>query len=211
MLCQKLFIVSIVLSISLISVAHANDSQFKTKDEKQFPHNIVVEHNNKQLDLFMTGLTIRRKYFLKIYSMAHYIEQQPDGLDSDISDDIIYKNILQNNGAKQISMVFLRSLTAQQIQKSLRSGIELNTNKQEYLQILPQIEEFMHAIDEDVKKNDEFIIRWFPDGSVISIFQDKKISAIKNDRFARTLWLIWFGDHSVVDRKSLIKELLTSS
>ena len=200
-----------MLSISLISVAHANDSQFKTKDEKQFPHNIVVEHNNKQLDLFMTGLTIRRKYFLNIYSMAHYIEQQPDGLDSDISDDIIYKNILQNNGAKQISMVFLRSLTAQQIQKSLRSGIELNTNKQEYLQILPQVEEFMHAIDEDVKKNDEFIIRWFPDGSVISIFQDKKISAIKNDRFARTLWLIWFGDHSVVDRKSLIKELLTSS
>lgn len=159
----------------------------------------------------MTGLTIRRKYFLNIYSIAHYIEQQPDGLDSDISDDIIYKNILQNNGAKQISMVFLRSLTAQQIQKSLRSGIELNTNKQEYLQILPQVEEFMHAIDEDVKKNDEFIIRWFPDGSVISIFQDKKISAIKNDRFARTLWLIWFGDHSVVDRKSLIKELLTSS
>ena len=200
-----------MLSISLISVAHANDSQFKTKDEKQFPHNIVVEHNNKQLDLFMTGLTIRRKYFLNIYSIAHYIEQQPDGLDSDISDDIIYKNILQNNGAKQISMVFLRSLTAQQIQKSLRSGIELNTNKQEYLQILPQVEEFMHAIDEDVKKNDEFIIRWFPDGSVISIFQDKKISAIKNDRFARTLWLIWFGDHSVVDRKSLIKELLTSS
>ena len=200
-----------MLSISLISVAHANDSQFKTKDEKQFPHNIVVEHNNKQLDLFMTGLTIRRKYFLNIYSIAHYIEQQPDGLDSDISDDIIYKNILQNNGAKQISMVFLRSLTAQQIQKSLRSGIELNTNKQEYLQILPQVEEFMHAIDEDVKKNDEFIIRWCPDGSVISIFQDKKISAIKNDRFARTLWLIWFGDHSVVDRKSLIKELLTSS
>ncbi len=211
MLCQKLFVVSIVLSISLISVAHANDNQFETKDEKQFPHNIVVEHNNKQLDLFMTGITIRRKYFLKIYSMAHYIEQQPDGLDSGISDDIIYKNILQNNGAKQISMVFLRSLTAQQIQKSLRSGIELNTNKQEYLQILPQIEEFMHAIDEDVKKNDEFIIRWFPDGSVISIFQDKKISAIKNDRFARTLWLIWFGDHSVVDRKSLIKELLTRS
>jgi len=210
-ICPKLFVVSIVLSISLISVAHANDNQFETKDEKQFPHNIVVEHNNKQLDLFMTGLTIRRKYFLKIYSMAHYIEQQPDGLDSGISDEIIYKNILQNNGAKQISMVFLRSLTAQQIQKSLRSGIELNTNKQEYLQILPQVEEFMHAIDEDVKKNDEFIIRWFPDGSVISIFHNKKISAIKSDRFARTLWLIWFGDHSVVDRKSLIKELLTRS
>ncbi|MCH9047449.1 MAG: chalcone isomerase family protein, partial [Proteobacteria bacterium] len=109
------------------------------------------------------------------------------------------------------SMIFLRSLTAEQIQKSLRSGIKLNTSKEEYLQILPQVEEFMHAIYEDVERNDEFIIRWFPDGTVVSIFQGEEISSIKNDRFARTLWSIWFGRYSVVDRKSLIKELLTSS
>jgi len=209
--CQKLFVKSIILSITLISVAHADDSPYRTKDKKQFPHNIVIEHNNEQLDLFMTGLTIRRKFFLKIYSMAHYIEQQPDVAGSVISDDKIYKNILQHNGAKQISMIFLRSLTAEQIQKSLRSGIKLNTSKEEYMQILPQVEEFMHAIYEDVERNDEFIIRWFPDGSVVSIFQGEEISSIKNDRFARTLWSIWFGRYSVVDRKSLIKELLTSS
>jgi len=57
--CQKLFVKSIVLSIALISVARAEDSLSETKDEKQFPHNIVIEHNNEQLDLFMTGLTIR--------------------------------------------------------------------------------------------------------------------------------------------------------
>ena len=211
MLYPKLFAKSIVLSIALISVTHADDSLSETKDEKQFPHNIVIEHNNEQLDLFMTGLTIRRKFFLKIYSMAHYIEQQQDVAGSDVSDDKIYKNILQHNGAKQISMIFLRSLTAEQIQKSLRSGIKLNTNKEEYLQILPQVEEFMHAIYEDVNQNDEFIIRWFPDGSIVSIFQGEEISSIKNDEFARSLWLIWFGRYSVVDRKSLIQGLMTSS
>jgi len=211
MLCPKLFVKSIVLSIALISVAHADNSLSETKDEKQFPHNIVIEHNNEQLDLFMTGLTIRRRFFFKIYSMAHYIEQQPEVAGSDVLDDKIYKNILQNNGAKQISMVFLRALTAEQIQKSLISGIKLNTNKEKYLQILPQVEEFMHAIYEDVKQNDKFIIRWFPDGSVVSIFHGEEISSIKNDEFARALWLIWFGDYSVVDRKSLIQGLLTNS
>ncbi|RKZ69521.1 MAG: hypothetical protein DRQ48_07705, partial [Gammaproteobacteria bacterium] len=97
MSCSKLFIKSIVLAIVLISVAHAGDSVSETRAETQFPHNIVIEYNNEQLDLFMTGLTIRRKFFLKIYSMAHYLEQLPNVAGSDISDDNIYKSILQNS------------------------------------------------------------------------------------------------------------------
>ncbi len=211
MICPKIFVKSFVLAFILISVAHAGDSVSETRDEKQFPHNIVIEYNNEQLDLFMTGLTIRRKFFLKIYSMAHYIEHLPNVAGSDISDDNIYKSILQNNGIKQISMVFMRKLSAEQIQNSLRSGMQLNSSEADYLKILPQVEEFMQAIHANVKKNDEFVIRWYPDGSVISIFQGTQISSIKSVKFAETLWAIWFGDFSVVDRKALIEELLTNS
>jgi hypothetical protein len=208
MTCTKLFFKSIVLYFILISVTHADNSFSEKQDEKQFPHNIVIEYHNQQLDLFLTGLTIRRKFFLKIYSVAHYIEQQPDVAGSD---DNIYKSILQNNSTKQISMIFLRNLSAEQIQKSLRAGIKLNSSEAEYLQILPQIEEFMQAINANVEKNDEFIIRWHPDGSVVSLFQGAQISSIRNVKFAETLWAIWFGNFSVVDRKSLIKEMLTNS
>lgn len=208
---SKLFVKSILLSIACISVAHADNSISETKDEKQFPHNIVIKYNNEQLDMFITGSTIRRKFFLKIYTMAHYIEQLPDVAGLEISDINIYKNILQNNGIKQISMVFLRKLSAEQIQNSLRSGIRLNSNEADYLKILPQVEEFTQSIYADVKKNDEFIIRWLPDGSVISFFQGEQINSIKNMKFAEILWSIWFGDFSVVDRKALIGELLTNS
>jgi hypothetical protein len=210
-ICPILFAKSIVLAIVLISVAHAGDSVAETRDEKQFPHNIVIEYNNEQLDLFMTGLTIRRKFFLKIYSMAHYTEQLPNVAGSDISDDDIYKSILQNNGIKQISMVFMRKLTAKQIKDSLKSGMQLNSSEADYLKILPQVEEFMQAIYADVKKNDEFVIRWYPDGEVISFFQGTQISSIKSVKFAETLWAIWFGDFSVVDKKALIVELLSNS
>ncbi len=211
MICPNLFIKSIILSIALISVAHADNSVSETGAEKQFPHSIVIEHNNEQLDLFLTGVTIRRKFFLKIYSMAHYIEQPPEVAGSDTSDENIYKSILENSGTKQISMVFMRKLSADQIQKSLRTGIKLNSNEAEYLQIQPQVEEFMQAINADVMKNDEFIIRWYPDDSVVSFFQGTKISSIRSVEFAKTLWAIWFGDFSVVDRKALIGEMLTNS
>ena len=108
-------------------------------------------------------------------------------------------------------MIFLRALSAKQIQKSLISGIKLNSSEEEYLLITPQVEEFIQAIDGDVEQGDEFIIRWLPDSTLVSIFQGKQISAIKNHIFAKTLWSIWFGNNSIVDRKSLIKELLSSS
>lgn len=204
-------IISIVLSIILTSTVCADDHHSKTKVEKHFPANVVIEYNNEQLELSLTGLTIRKKFFLKIYSMAHYIEQKPGVTDSEISDEKIYKNILQQNVSKQISMVFMRALKAKQIQESLVSGIKLNTNEEEYIQILPQLEQFIRPISEDVKKNDEFILRWFPDSTIISIFQGQQISTIKDETFARALWSIWFGEHAVVDRSFLINQLLSSS
>jgi hypothetical protein len=198
---KSMFVRTLFLFASLVSVVYANDRN----SELYFPRNVVIEYNSENLELSLTGLTIRKKFFLNIYSMAHYAEQKPQS-----SDGGIYSDILESKGAKQISMIFLRSLKAKQIQNSLISGIKLNTSEQEYKQILPQVEEFMHAIHADVKPNDEFIIRWLPDGTLISLFQGQQINAIRNDKFAKTLWSIWFGEESVVDRKSLVKQLLSS-
>jgi oligoribonuclease (3'-5' exoribonuclease) len=194
----------IILFFSSFSIVYAAD----TNSVENFPQKVQIEYNNESINLERTGFTVRKKFFLKIYSMAHYVEQIPE---KTFSNDEIYQYMLQQYSIKQISMVFLRSLKAEQIQESLISGIKLNTNEQEYEKMLPQIEVFMHAIYEDVKENDEFILRWLPDGTMVSLFQGKEISSIKDENFARTLWSIWFGDYSVVKRDMLIKELLTSS
>ena len=138
--------------------------------------------------------------------MAHYVEEFPADKDDDI-----YKQILKQPSTKQISMVFMRSLTAKQIQQSLLTGLKANCSKQQFDEIQVDIDAFMQAISEDVDKNDNFVIRWHPDGTMISRFQGRQISAIKNDIFARTLWSIWFGSESVVDRESLVEQMLTSS
>ena len=189
---------SIILCFSLISSSHASNNNFSK--------NINFTHNNKQLDLSLTGSTIRQKFFLDIYSMAHYVEQKPTILNNNI-----YNDILLSSGAKQISMIFLRDLSSDQIQKSLIEGIKLNSTQDEYLKIQPQVKEFMLAIYNDVEQNDSFIIRWLPDGTLVSVFKGKQVSAIKNALFAKTLWSIWLGDQSIVNREALIDKLLTSS
>lgn len=204
---------TIILALFLFSSVQAADfypeaKKEETLKETSFPQSVFIEYNNEKLDLSLTGETIRKKFFLKIYSMAHYVEEKPN---ASFENKGIYQHILQQYGAKQISMVFLRALKAEQIQKSLLAGIKLNTNEDEFSQILPQVDVFMRAINEDVKENDEFTLRWLADGTIISLFQGKQISSIKDEAFARTLWAIWFGESSVIDRDLLIKELLTSS
>ena len=69
----------------------------------------------------------------------------------------------------------------------------------------------MQAIYKDVNQNDSFILRWLPGDTLVSVFKGKQVSAINNVLFAKTLWSIWLGDQSIVNREALIDKLLTSS
>jgi chalcone isomerase-like protein len=208
---KLLILNSLIICFAFNGVSFANDERSEVNEDRQFPDNIIVDYNDEQLELNLTGMTIRKKFFMKIYSMAHYLEMSSGVSGFSDSNDKIYENILQQKITKQISMVFLRTLKAEQIQKSLISGIKLNTNEEEYKQILPQLESFIRPITEDVNQSDEFVLRWYSNDTVVSTFQGEQISSIKDRTFARALWSIWFGRHSIVERSALIEQMLTSS
>jgi Chalcone isomerase-like len=199
---------SLLIGLMLVTSVYAEQPQ-KVSDT-QFSNSVAIDYNGEELELSLTGLTIRKKLIFKVYLMAHYIEKTNDN-NFNISDKDIYSTVLQHEGAKQISMVFMRSLSATQIKESLTSGIKKNSGEGEYQLIMPSVEIFNRAITKDVKENDEFTLRWLPDGTLVSLFQGQEISAIKDERFAKILWSIWFSDKSVVKRERLIEKLLTSS
>ncbi len=198
---------SILIGLMLITCAYAEQPQENTNNE--FSDSVAIEHKGEKLELGLTGLTIRKKFFLKIYSMAHYIEKTNSSFD--ISDKDIYSTLLKHDCAKQISMVFKRALSAKQIKESLTDGMKMNSAEGEFEQIQASVETFNRAITADVKKDDEFTLRWFADGTLVSLFQGHEISAIKDRQFAKILWSIWFSEKSVVKRERLIEKLLTSS
>lgn len=196
----------LLLAVTLLisgQKAYANDNNI---NDYNFSETIIFEDQGSVRQLFITGEAIRKKFFLDIYAIAHYLEAEPVS-----NKNNFYREVLESSGAKQISMVFMRILKAEQIKESLLAGLKRNSDSEVFKSIESHVDDFIRPITEDVDKNDEFIVRWLPDGTTISYFQGKKISSIKSDEFAKTLWSVWFSEHSVVDRKKLVQRLITSS
>jgi hypothetical protein len=182
--------------------AYAVEASPVQDSDGAFSESLTVDYNNQLRALRQTGQTVRRQYLLQIYSMAHYLEDAP--MDPGES---IYAAMVESRGIKQITMVFLRNVRGSQIRDSLSSSLRSNAGQDRYAVLQPDIDRFMSAIDSDVERGDEFVLRWYPDGTMDSIFQGNTISSIKNAELARSMWAIWFGEKSVVDRAALIDRL----
>jgi hypothetical protein len=182
--------------------AHADDDLGAKNENRPFSDSLHIDYKDQQRALRLTGQAVRKQYLMQIYAMAHYLEVAPRD-----ADESGYSAILGSPGIKQITMVFLRSLSAGQIKKSLLSSLQSNASQESYENMRPDVERFMSAIDDDVQRGDEFVLRWYPDGTLDSLYQGRRISSINNAELARAMWTIWFGESSVVDRAALVDRM----
>lgn len=204
MISSKTLIALAALCCALVvsHTAYADEDSRADSGDGAFSESLYVDYNDQQRALRQTGQTVRRQYFMQIYAMAHYLEDTP--LDPG---DSVYTAIVESPGIKQITMVFLRNLSGSQIRNSLSSSLRSNAGTEHHAILQPDIDRFMSAIDDDVQRGDEFVLRWYPDGTMDSIFQGSTISSINNAELARSMWAIWFGEKSVVDRAALVDRL----
>ena len=195
-------LVVMICALLMLRPVHADTPLPEASETGFFSDSLQVDFNDRPRILQQTGQTVRKQYFMQIYAMAHYLEGVPLG-----ESDSVYRSIITAPGIKQITMVFLRDLSAGQIRKSLSSGLRSNASEVRYESIRPDVERFMSAINADVRSNDEFILRWYPDGTIDSFYEGNRMSSIRNAEFAETMWSIWFGESSVVDRAALVERL----
>jgi hypothetical protein len=181
-------------------------SQQETIEEKSsnkiFQKEVSFSYEDVDYNLIATGTAVRKKFIFKVYGMIHYMQDAPEGNSEDI-----FSAILEDNTAKQIIMDFTRDVGANKIKGAFQSGFEKNSTEEELKNIQPLIDKFLEYFNAEVKKNEQYILRWLPDGTVISIIQGKEYPMIKDVTFARVLWTIWFGEDSIVDRDNLISFL----
>jgi hypothetical protein len=78
----------------------------------------------------------------------------------------------------------------------------------QYKELKSLIDKFLGFFTKDVKENDSFVYRWMPDGNLITIINNEEKPVISSSLFARTLWSIWFGEDSVVDREDLVARMI---
>jgi hypothetical protein len=190
---------TLALLFASASMLIAQETVKENSTGKSFPTTITVSHGGKTLQLALTGTTVRKKIVVKVYAIAHYMQDPPKGKESDV-----LAAVLTDGKAKQITMEFVREVGKEKIQGAYRDGFEENATKDELKAIAPLVEQFVGYFTTDVKENDIFIVRWLPGGVVQAQVQGTEKPAITNATFARILWSIWFGGDSIVDREDLI-------
>lgn len=195
-----LFLLSILLGASTYSQETVRESS----SGKSFPASLTFSSGGKDYSLSLTGVTVRKKLVFKVYGMGHYMQDPPQN-----SGEATFNEILKDGKAKQITMIFVRDVDAPTIQKAYRDGFKENATAAELAALQPLIDRFLTAFNAGVKENETFILRWLPGGTIVPVVQGEEKQSVTDQTFARTLWSIWFGEDSIVDRDDLITRLNT--
>lgn len=204
---MRLFQIAICFTLCLFVLAFSAKSQDSISEpstEKSFPAEVKLTYNAKEYILHCTGLAVRKKFFFKVYGMAHYIE----GMNTIKNEKEAYPLILTDGKAKQIMMSFARDVDAKSMRDAYHDGFKENTKEADRKELQPLIDQFLGYFTKDVKENDQFVFRWIPGGTIVVIINEEEKPIITDKTFARTLWLIWLGEDSVVDREDLVARMI---
>ncbi len=172
--------------------------------KREFPSVISFQHEGRNYALKITGTAARKKYFFKIYGMAHYLEDT----DRKRKKEEAFQEALTDGGAKQITIEYVREVGPEKIRAVLREGFQKNTTPKEFEEIRPLVDELCGYFQKPVKTGERFILRRLSGGKVVFILQDKEMGTARSPLFARALWSIWLGERSVVERDKLVEMIV---
>lgn len=186
---------------AVAAVAQTEDTVEEKSTGKRFPTTVSFAGDYKTHNLQITGLGLRKKFWAKVYGMAHYMEgertfeSKRDALTTALSDQY----------AKQFTLVFVRDVDAGKIQDAFRDGFKKNASDTEMEQISALVDEFVGFFSGDIKNGERMVFRTVPGGKVTTIIHGEEQDPISSVTFSSVLWRIWLGKHSIVDRNRLVE------
>lgn len=168
---------------------------------KSFPMTVSFQAEGKDYNLEATGVSTRKKFFVKVYSVAHYMEDP-----TSVKGEDVYDNILRSNKAKQLTSVWVRNVNQKKVQNGYRESFGKILSSQEMSQLKADMDKYLDFFG-DVHTDDQHVIRWLPDGTVTVEINGEMKGSVNNPTFARALWSVWFGKKSVVKRDQLVSQI----
>lgn len=104
--------------------AYAEDIRDSATGET-FPREISFQHNGNDYHLHCTGVATRKKFFVKVYSVANYLQ---DGATSTSAD--AFQHMLEDDNAKQLTLKFVRDVGADKIVEGYQDSFKRSFRKQ---------------------------------------------------------------------------------
>lgn len=189
-------------SVPFLSLLFCSIAMFGYVEGAEFPNEVTIPYEGKELTLEKTGTATRKKLIIPVYKVAHYIQKGTKIQGSDK-----YQSVLQSKKAKQLTLHWVRNVEASKVDGSLKDSFEAVLSSQGYKKLEPQIKTFTSFFKKGVKKGDEQIFRWYPNGDVQILINGKEAGNIQNPSFGRALWSIYFSPKGVVKRENLVANL----
>lgn len=178
--------------------AHETIEDKTTKNT--FLKNIAIDTRMKHYQLEATGTDSRSKYFVKVYSVAHYWENPIQG-----KRDELFQAILKDDKAKQFIFHWLYDIESRKLKDGFLESFHMLLTESQFRDMSPSIEKFVSFFNKDILVNDIHQISWIPGGTIDVIVNGERKGSIKNKEFAETLWSIWMGPKTSLNRNNLIK------
>lgn len=148
-------------------------------------------------DKVLLGAGLRTKTFLKVqvYAMGLYVA------DSAISGPLaaykgktdspaFYRELVQGDFAKQVTMKFLRDLSASQIQEAMREALA-GADK-------ARVDAFVSYFPA-ITSGQECVLRWVPGGTLEVVMPGQAKPPIADKAFATAVFGIWLGEKPIQD------------
>lgn len=144
--------------------------------------------------LIQTGESARRKFFVKVYDIAHFAAPPLQG------------TIFTHAGTKRVEMVFALQVGPERLRAEIAKAIRDRVDDRVWDRLKAPLAAFSNPIAGRVKAGDRFRLDWKPDGTLVSTFNDLELSRVRDAEFAAAMWSIWLGSRSLVDRDELLRE-----
>jgi|GEM_PF-6525625 len=208
-----LFAVVLVLSLSALIFA---DKVKEDSTELMFERVIKFSSEENAPDVVCTGAGVRKKFVVKVYGAAVYIEPEaakkilakhmpakpPEDIEDFVEDlaenEAYWKDFINGSFHKVIVMRFVRDVGADSIIGAYRDGFEENLEDKSDL-TKKAVKKFLSFFTDEIKENQDMTLRFAPDGTIIVDYAGKNRGSVKSLPVARSLLKNWFGDDPISD------------
>jgi len=136
--------------------------------------------------LQLNGAGVRYKAVFKVYTAGLYLTRKSG----------TPEEVLAAAGPKRVAITMLRDIDANELGKLFTQGVEDNSPKSEFSQLIPGLVRMgqMFSEQKNLRTGDTFTIDWLPGrGTVITVKGVPQGDPIKEQAFFNALVRIWLG------------------
>jgi hypothetical protein len=182
---QALVVVSALLCTAATLLAA--DTVGVPGSNNRFETSIESKINGKKVKLNLTGTAMRKRLFFNVYAVGSYLE---DGKKARTPEELASLDV-----AKQLHLIMERDVAGKDVADSFRTAIRANYPEPEFNAEMDALSDYLSS--QAIKQGDHVWLTNVPGIGLDVILVGKTERLIKNPKFAKAVWDIYFGPNNL--------------